>query len=168
MNLERLKGYTEEQIAQAQEFIKGAYAIIENTTTEGKKLQDSLTTFFNKNYGSILPESQQKALVTQLTQNEFVFLIRENPAQFLSKINCPVLAIKGDKDFQVAAHENLNAIKTSLAENKNPDVSTIEFKGLNHLFQTSKTGGLEEYAAIEETMAPVVLDTLIKWLKERN
>lgn len=34
--LERLKGYTEEQIAQAQEFIKGAYAIIENTTTEGK------------------------------------------------------------------------------------------------------------------------------------
>jgi len=166
--LERLKGYTEEQIAQAQEFIKGAYAIIENTTTEGKKLQDSLTTFFNKNYGSILPESQQKALVTQLTQNEFVFLIRENPAQFLSKINCPVLAIKGDKDFQVAAHENLNAIKTSLAEHKNPDVSTIEFKGLNHLFQTSKTGGLEEYAAIEETMAPVVLDTLIKWLKERN
>lgn len=107
-------------------------------------------------------------MVTQLTQNEIIFLIREHPAQFLSTINCPVLAINGDKDFQVAAHENLNAIKTSLAENKNPDVSTIEFKGLNHLFQTSKTGGLEEYAAIEETIAPVVLDTLIKWIKERN
>jgi hypothetical protein len=29
--------------------------------------------------------------------------------------------------------------------------------GLNHLFQTAKTGARSEYTAIEETMAPAVL-----------
>ncbi len=42
----------------------------------------------------------------------------------------------------------------------NPDATTIELPGLNHLFQTAKTGAVGEYADIEETMAPIALETM--------
>jgi hypothetical protein len=35
---------------------------------------------------------------------------------------------------------------------------------LNHLFQTAKTGSPSEYAQIEETMSPVALDTIGRWI----
>lgn len=42
----------------------------------------------------------------------------------------------------------------------------IEFPKLNHFFQTCETGSILEYGIIEETIAPVVLDTLTSWLLE--
>jgi hypothetical protein len=39
--------------------------------------------------------------------------------------------------------------------------------GLNHLFQTAKTGSTMEYAQIEETMSPAVLDLVTHWILER-
>jgi uncharacterized protein len=40
-----------------------------------------------------------------------------------------------------------------------------ELPGLNHLFQTATTGLHTEYASIEETMAPVALETISNWIK---
>jgi hypothetical protein len=39
---------------------------------------------------------------------------------------------------------------------------------LNHLFQTCKTGELAEYAKIEETIAPAVLELITDWIAERT
>jgi hypothetical protein len=39
-----------------------------------------------------------------------------------------------------------------------------ELPGLNHLFQTAKTGLLDEYAAIDETIAPIVLEKISGWI----
>ena len=39
-----------------------------------------------------------------------------------------------------------------------------ELPGLNHLFQTAKTGAPGEYGEIEETIAPVALDTMTGWI----
>jgi hypothetical protein len=36
--------------------------------------------------------------------------------------------------------------------------------GLNHLFQTSKTGAISEYSRIEETISPLALETMLNWL----
>jgi hypothetical protein len=36
--------------------------------------------------------------------------------------------------------------------------------GLNHLFQTAKTGMPAEYGAIEETFAPAALDRISRWI----
>ena len=38
--------------------------------------------------------------------------------------------------------------------------------GLNHLFQTSKTGAISEYGQIEETFSPLALETMLNWLKK--
>jgi hypothetical protein len=42
-----------------------------------------------------------------------------------------------------------------------------KFPGLNHLFQTCQTGSPAEYGKIDETIAPVVLDTIADWIIER-
>ena len=38
------------------------------------------------------------------------------------------------------------------------------FPGLNHLFQTAKTGQISEYGQIEETLAPEVMETIAGWI----
>ncbi len=49
----------------------------------------------------------------------------------------------------------------------NPDVTTIEVPGLNHLFQTATTGAPSEYGEIEETFAPAALDEISNWIVKR-
>jgi len=39
-----------------------------------------------------------------------------------------------------------------------------ELPGLNHLFQTAKTGAPAEYAQIEETKSPVALEKISSWI----
>jgi len=60
---------------------------------------------------------------------------------------------------------NLDAIKVSLAKNK--DVTIKELEGLNHLFQKAETGSLEEHLQIEETINPVALNLVKNWILER-
>lgn len=84
-----------------------------------------------------------------------------DPAKALAQVRAPVLAVNGAKDTQVAAEVNLPAIKAALAGN--PDATTLVLPGLNHLFQTAGTGAPAEYAAIEETLAPSALATIVDW-----
>jgi hypothetical protein len=46
-------------------------------------------------------------------------------------------------------------------------VTTKELPGLNHLFQTCKTGAVSEYAEIEETIAPAALKVIGDWIDEQ-
>jgi pimeloyl-ACP methyl ester carboxylesterase len=91
-----------------------------------------------------------------------------DPRPALRKVSCPVLALNGAKDVQVDAKVNLSAIEAALKEAGNKDVTIREFADLNHLFQTCKTGALAEYGAIEETLAPVVLETVADWIAKRT
>jgi len=67
--------------------------------------------------------------------------------------------------LQVPPKENLTAIKNALLKGGNTNVTTKEYPNLNHLFQESKTGSPNEYADIEQTFSPNVLDDIIKWIK---
>jgi pimeloyl-ACP methyl ester carboxylesterase len=95
------------------------------------------------------------------------FLVYD-PRPALRKVTCPVLALNGAKDVQVDAGVNLKAIEEALKEAGNKDVTIRELSDLNHLFQTCKTGAIAEYRVIEETLAPVVLETIAKWISTRT
>ena len=75
-----------------------------------------------------------------------------------------MLAINGERDLQVPAKENLGAIKNALESSGNTHVTTMALPGLNHLFQTARTGLPAEYSQIEETISPVALDTVASWI----
>jgi pimeloyl-ACP methyl ester carboxylesterase len=88
-----------------------------------------------------------------------------DPVAFLKLVECPVLAINGDKDLQVLPG-NLNLILETVAGNGNKKCSTKLFPGKNHLFQDSRTGSVAEYEKIETTIAPDVLEYLVTWMNQ--
>lgn len=90
-----------------------------------------------------------------------------DPADHLTKVKCPVLAINGEKDFQVLPDINLKGIEAALQKAGNKDVTIKTLPDLNHLFQHAETGAFEEYAKIEETFAPEALELITTWLKKR-
>jgi len=91
--------------------------------------------------------------------------IKYNPAVALGKVKCPVLALNGEKDLQVPPKENLGAIREAMAKGGNKKLTAVELPGLNHLFQECKTGSPSEYAEIEQTVSPVALNEILKWIK---
>ena len=93
---------------------------------------------------------------------EFKSIRNCNPAGVLTKIQCPVLAVNGEKDLQVPADANLDRVKALV---KSP-VTIKKYLGLNHLFQHAATGLITEYAQIEETIAPEVLRDITEWLQK--
>lgn len=81
----------------------------------------------------------------------------------LDKINCPVLALNGTKDSQVFFESNLNPLNEGLPANELNKVLPMD--GLNHMLQHCSTGSVNEYATIEETISPEVLEIITQWIK---
>lgn len=96
----------------------------------------------------------------------FRFYLTYDPRTALIKVKCPVLALNGEKDIQVPAKENLEAIRKALESGGNTDYTILTLPNLNHLFQTAETGAISEYAQIEETLSVVALDTVSNWILE--
>ncbi|MCX5643431.1 MAG: alpha/beta fold hydrolase [Phycisphaerae bacterium] len=124
---------------------------------------------------AVLSEQQKQALqqsdatvdaqVKGVASKWFRFFITHDPKTVLRRVKCPVLAINGEFDKQVLPQENLPAIEQALREGGNTHFTVKELPGLNHLFQTAKTGNMDEYAKIEETMSPMALETIAKWIE---
>jgi hypothetical protein len=113
--------------------------------------------------GSAIPDDR----LNPLTSPWYRYFIAYDPAPALAKVKCPVLALNGEKDTQVSAKINLPVIRKTLEASGNKDFEVVEMPGLNHLFQTAKTGGVGEYEQIEETMSPAVLEKIAAWILKR-
>ena len=166
--IERKMGVPEVGIIQGQNNMKGAYDIILKSDNNRAKLETELKNYFTLIFGTMLPENQIQTLSEQLSIPWLADFIKFDPETSLSKTKCSVLAINGSNDLQVPPNENLENIEKILKENGNKDVETIQFEKLNHLFQESETGLPNEYATIEQTFSPRVLDEMAKWIKNRT
>ena len=111
-----------------------------------------------------MPEAQIDAAIKDITSPWGRYLLSYDPTTALRKVVCPVLAIDGEKDLQVSPAQNLPPIRKALEEGGNKHFEIDELPGLNHLFQTAKTGSPAEYAQIEETISPVALDKIATWI----
>ncbi len=114
--------------------------------------------------GAGIPEQQIDRQIKAITSPWFEYFISYNPATALSKLTIPVLALNGEKDMQVPPRQNLPAIRKALDAAGNKHYEADELPGLNHLFQTARTGAPSEYAEIEETIAPSVLKQIGDWI----
>ncbi len=112
-----------------------------------------------------LPESRKEPLVAELTSEWMHYFLNYDPPEFLARIRVPVLALNGSLDIQVPPAENLEAISRALSHN--PDVTVLELEGLNHMFQTARTGAIGEIGDITETFAPEALDIVSDWITKR-
>lgn len=105
----------------------------------------------------------QSLKMTQSTRAPWfdAFLVL-NPRDWLKKVECPVLAINGEKDRQVYP-DNLTVIKEYI-----PEAETILMPGLNHLMQHAVTGEMIEYDEIRETISPDVLQTIVRFIRDMS
>lgn len=94
----------------------------------------------------------------------YEFFLDYDPASDISKTTCPVLVMNGEKDLQVIASSNVEAIKGNLPKNKKSQVKI--YPGLNHLFQECTTGLPTEYINSEQTISPIVLEDIAAWLNQ--
>lgn len=91
-------------------------------------------------------------------------LLVTDPAGYWEKTTCPVLAINGDKDLQVAAGANLRAIQFALRRGGNALGTFHTFKNHNHLLQQTENGSAELYGKIEHTVSLEVLTFVTDWI----
>jgi uncharacterized protein len=134
------------------------------TLVETEKDQSVLEKELKEKMAGDVPDAQIGMQILQITSPWFRYFLTYDTASALRKVTCPVLAINGSLDKQVLPDQNLPAIRKALDEAGNKRVEIDELPGLNHLFQTAKTGAPTEYAEIEETMSPVALEKITSWI----
>lgn len=80
----------------------------------------------------------------------------------LRALACPALAVLAELDLQTPPRAHGPNIRAALAGK--PGAQVVELAGLNHFLQTARTGAQSEYALIDETLAPVALETVCGWI----
>ena len=140
---------------------------IKNATDVFNYWQNKTTPTVVKNTTGVTDEKSKAAFIAvfvkQLQQPWFNYFMQFNPKDYLSKVHCAVLAINGEKDIQVAAKANLAAIKKAI-----PTATIQSMPGLNHLFQHCVKCSVDEYAELEETFSPEVLEIMGDWIKAES
>lgn len=105
-----------------------------------------------------------EAMARAVTRPSFRSLLRVRPAALLARLHCPVLALYGALDAQLDVDANVAAAAAALADNPAEQTEVRCLDGLNHLLQPALSGSIEEYAAIETTMADIALAEIVDWL----
>jgi pimeloyl-ACP methyl ester carboxylesterase len=153
-DIARINGVPEEEIIEMVKKNAQYYKIV----LEGEP--DSITV---KKLKATDPEINESTIHT-LILPWFRSFLAIDPGPFLQQTKCPVLAITGENDLQCAPEENLKGIESALKMGGHTNHRILTLPGLNHLFQTSKTGSPYEYDQLEEIMAPQVLDLVVEWM----
>jgi pimeloyl-ACP methyl ester carboxylesterase len=169
--LAKRAGMKEDQLREKTELNKKLYAVLRKEKDNKKaevKIMGIYKEYLKKQ--KVSKDDTDKAVnqlkaefgAAQYTWSRYYFTT--DPAIFWKKVKCPVLALNGDKDLQVAAHENLPEIEKALRSSGNNSVKTVQLPGLNHLFQHCDKGVPSEYGTIEETFSPEALKIVSDWI----
>jgi pimeloyl-ACP methyl ester carboxylesterase len=87
--------------------------------------------------------------------------------KLLSKVNCPVLAIFGDKDCNVDWKKTLALYKRTISNSPYASLSTKVLPNCDHGMLQCKTGGIREN--LTNAVSPdEYFSTMLSWLKEKG
>jgi len=147
--------------------------VIQNPNDSPEQLKVKLDTigirYIHARPESGIPDAAIPAILqsdSQMLTPWMRYFLRVDPADYLKKVRCPVLAIDGTLDLQVDGETNLAAIKANVEKGGNKDVTIVKMDNLNHLMQKAKTGKVDEYAEISTTIEPQVLTTISDWINK--
>mgnify|MGYP001397573156 CR=1 FL=1 len=166
-------GDPESDIALADKINTQSYAIASDSTSiENVKtnLRAHIKNTYKDNPSLRKPENMSEDEFIEretrfYTDNWTQFYIRYDPAKTLEKVNVPLLALFGSKDLQVPPRENAAVLERLARIKKNIEISIIP--NLNHLFQECETGSPREYKRIEQTVSPIALNEMLRWIREK-
>ena len=171
----RAMGAPEEEIAQSIAANRRVFELIRNGGDE-TQLREDVQALLSEAFSALREEEHEEIPGGMSVQNRqaealltpwFRFFLSYDPKEYLRQVDCPVLVLSGELDLQVPPSQNLPEIVKALEEGGNQDYTVIKFPGLNHLFQPCETGSPLEYARIEQTMSPEVLESIASWIEAR-
>ncbi len=166
----------DEIVEQNLIFQKAIYEAVR--TGEGwSELEEDLTERLKSQIDE-LPEQQREALgnlddfvagqvARQLSGAKtrwFKSFIETDPAEVYAELDIPMLAIFGEKDIQVAAETNSEALNDLNRENL--QIKTIP--EANHLFQLANTGMPGEYGILDKEFAEGFVEAIVEWLRAQS
>ena len=172
----RANGMSEDGIARSREQQEFLFSILKtepDSAAADQKIRAGMreqlaTMSVEERQAAGIPDGDLESVidgqVRRINTPWFRYFLTYDPGPTLEQVTCPVLAVNGEKDLQVPPKENLAAIEAALRHGGNDDVTIVELKGLNHLFQTAETGAPSEYPTIEETFSPTALDVIGNWI----
>lgn len=169
----RLAGLDNKSLQRAHETNKKIYDIIKQSKnlsqeTSLAKVEEVVKTdiqsYTKEQLQGINADELVQSTIAGLKSPWIRYFITINPDTYLSRLSCPVLALNGTLDMQVAFTPNLAGIKASLEKAKNKHFEIVPMPELNHMFQKAKTGGPMEYSTIEETINPAALQKITAWI----
>lgn len=153
--------------------LKKAGKLIKKNVSDNE-FENKMNAYFDKELNKIekskwknIPNSsysQRGILINQLKSRWMRTFFFTDPYNYIKKIKQPVLALNGTKDVQVDAKYNLPRIEKALKKAKNKNYEIVYADGLNHLFQECKTGAIDEYANIEQTISPKILEKISNFI----
>jgi uncharacterized protein len=155
----RAAGKSQEEVEKDAAIQRDMLAVVKKDADDATLEKDLRAVMAGK-----VPEAMMGMQIKMVSSPWFRDFVLYDPRPTLSKVTCPLLDINGEKDLQVPPGQNLPAIRKALAAGGNKNFEVDELPGLNHLFQTAKTGGIGEYGEIEETMSPVALEKVASWI----
>lgn len=95
-----------------------------------------------------------------------MFFLKYDPYVDLTEMKGRVLALFGEKDIQVAPGKSAIRMEEALKQAEGVTVFEIKmYPGLNHLFQEAETGLVDEYRSNTQTLSPLVIEDVIRFLK---
>ena len=133
------------------------------TVKDSAVLADSIDNYLS---GTDATQFEILSYIRQYTSNWMRWFVGYDPRENLSKLQCAVLAINGEKDVQVPAEVDIASIDETLKRSGNKNYKTEILPGLNHLFQRCKKCSFSEYIRIEETIDPTALSVIGDWMEK--
>lgn len=155
---------TKQSSIQVMDFIAENHTkenLVDLLATKIEELNKELNAEIPKAYS---PKSYARQVAFSFGSAWMKTFILTNPQDYLTKTNCPILALYGEKDLQVSVRANEEQMRKVLDGKEKSEV--VVFKNLNHLFQHADLGIPSEYQAIEETISVDVLQKMTSWIKD--
>lgn len=115
---------------------------------------------FQMNVGTLSPGMAAQAFLP--------VSLKSDPRLDWSRVKCAALVLHGSLDHQVPAEKNVAGIVGALRTGGNVLVESAVLPSLNHGFQTAITGKEDEYARIDETMAPIAMQKIADFVRARS
>lgn len=167
------KGATPAEVERLMVYVRKFYQTLIEHAEPGPRIA-ALKAVFN----ALSPEDRKLVLKREMDQGTLSLdwaaqpflrasLLADPPADWRG-VRASVLVLNGSLDHQVPAKENVAGILGALKAGGNYRVESAILPSLNHLFQTAGTGAEDEYARIEETIAPTVLDRIATFVVKQR
>ena len=139
--------------------------ILNETYNSWKKRDDEYFKTLNKEFDHF--RFPVYRYVQQAQGAWYRYFIKYDPADYLTKIDIPILALNGEQDLMVACKDNLyNWVRYSNMGG-NYDVKIIVLPGLNHLFQQLMKYSQDRSPLPDKRFSPVALKIISDWIHEK-